>query len=173
MSFLLHAIHSPFNWRILKKPILLSGFKNPYKKSSKQENSSLFQNIILQNDKMRIEKSGKISSLRRLEFMPRNLDYKRRSRIPSLVKLYSVTRVKFCKLRDEGQNCKNFLLVLSLGNLPFASYLQSARLWIEEAKYFCTCNGENSEPYLMLPYELRYPLLLCLCQDVNFATLAL
>jgi hypothetical protein len=26
-SLLLHAIHSPFYWRILKKTILLSGFK--------------------------------------------------------------------------------------------------------------------------------------------------
>jgi hypothetical protein len=30
-SFLLHAIHSPFYWRILKKTILFSGFKNSYK----------------------------------------------------------------------------------------------------------------------------------------------
>jgi hypothetical protein len=27
-----HASHSPFNWRILKKPILYSGFNNPDKK---------------------------------------------------------------------------------------------------------------------------------------------
>ncbi len=31
-SLLLHAIHSPFYWRILKKPILFYGFKNPFKK---------------------------------------------------------------------------------------------------------------------------------------------
>jgi hypothetical protein len=31
-SLLLHAIHSPFYWRILKKTILFSGLKNPYKK---------------------------------------------------------------------------------------------------------------------------------------------
>jgi hypothetical protein len=30
-SLLLHAIHSPFYWRILKKAILYSGFKNTYK----------------------------------------------------------------------------------------------------------------------------------------------
>jgi hypothetical protein len=34
-------------WRILKKTIFFSGFKNPYKKSAKQENSSLFENSIL------------------------------------------------------------------------------------------------------------------------------
>jgi hypothetical protein len=38
-SLLLHAIHSPFYWRILKKTILFSGYKNPCKKSAKQENS--------------------------------------------------------------------------------------------------------------------------------------
>jgi hypothetical protein len=32
LSLLLHAIHSPFYWRILKKNVLFSGFKNPYKK---------------------------------------------------------------------------------------------------------------------------------------------
>jgi hypothetical protein len=31
-SLLLHVIHSPFYLRILKNPILLSGFNNPYKK---------------------------------------------------------------------------------------------------------------------------------------------
>ena len=29
--FLFHAIHSHFYWRVLKKTIFLSGFKNPYK----------------------------------------------------------------------------------------------------------------------------------------------
>ncbi len=45
--FLLHAIHSLFYWRILEKTILFSGFKNPYKKIRKQENSSLFMNSVL------------------------------------------------------------------------------------------------------------------------------
>ncbi len=35
------VFHSPFSWRILKKNILFSGFKNPYKKYS-----SLFMNNI-------------------------------------------------------------------------------------------------------------------------------
>jgi hypothetical protein len=44
---LLHAIRSPFYWRILKKTILFSGFKILTKKSATQENSSLFMNSIL------------------------------------------------------------------------------------------------------------------------------
>jgi hypothetical protein len=36
-SLLLHAIHSPFYWRILKNTILFSGFKNPYKKSQNKK----------------------------------------------------------------------------------------------------------------------------------------
>ncbi len=32
LSILLHAIYNPFYWRILKKTVLFSGFKNPYKK---------------------------------------------------------------------------------------------------------------------------------------------
>ncbi len=56
-SLLLHPIHRPFYWRILKKTILYSGFKNTYKKSAKQENSSLFMNSILKNGKMRVENS--------------------------------------------------------------------------------------------------------------------
>jgi hypothetical protein len=43
-SLLLHAIHSPFYWRI-KKTLLC--FQNPYKKSGKQENLSLFMNSIV------------------------------------------------------------------------------------------------------------------------------
>ncbi len=47
-SLLLHAIHSLFYWRILKKNILFSGFKNPYKKfHEKKKISSLFMNSIL------------------------------------------------------------------------------------------------------------------------------
>jgi hypothetical protein len=42
-SLVLHAIHSPFYWRILKKPIRYSGFNNPYKNSTIQENLSLFK----------------------------------------------------------------------------------------------------------------------------------
>jgi hypothetical protein len=45
-SLLFYAIYNPFYWRILKKTILYSGFKNTYKKSAKQENSSLFMNSI-------------------------------------------------------------------------------------------------------------------------------
>jgi hypothetical protein len=68
-SLLLHAIHSPFYWWILKKIILLSSFKNPYQKFAKQEASTLFKNRILLNGKLRVE-NRKNSSLRRLEFMP-------------------------------------------------------------------------------------------------------
>jgi hypothetical protein len=43
-----NAIRSPFyTGGTLKKIILSSGFKNPYKKSVKQENASLFMNSIL------------------------------------------------------------------------------------------------------------------------------
>ncbi len=54
-SLLLHAMHaiqSPFYWRILKKTKL---FLTEQKKSRKQENSSLFMNRILKNEKMRVD----------------------------------------------------------------------------------------------------------------------
>ncbi len=44
-SHLLHASHSPFYWRILKKTILFSGLNNPYKKIREKE--KLFMNCIL------------------------------------------------------------------------------------------------------------------------------
>ncbi len=47
-SLLIHAIHSPFYWRISKKTILFPGFKNPYKKSTKQEKLSLFTKNAVQ-----------------------------------------------------------------------------------------------------------------------------
>jgi hypothetical protein len=71
-SLLSHATHSPFYGR-LKITILFSGFKNFYKKSTKQENSSPFLKIIFER-KNEGRKPDKNSSLRRLEFMPRNLD---------------------------------------------------------------------------------------------------
>jgi hypothetical protein len=59
-SLLLRAIHSLFYWRILKKSMLFSGFKCPYKK---------------------IRETRKLESVheyhfveRKNEFMPRNLD---------------------------------------------------------------------------------------------------
>jgi hypothetical protein len=52
---LLHAIHSPFYRRMLTKTILSFHFKNPYKKSANQENSSLFMKSLLKNWKMRVE----------------------------------------------------------------------------------------------------------------------
>jgi hypothetical protein len=68
---LLYANHSPFYWRILKKIIVYSGFKNTYKKSAKQEHSSLFINSVLKKEKMGV----KNSCLRRLELLcPENLD---------------------------------------------------------------------------------------------------
>jgi hypothetical protein len=67
-----------------RKAILFSGFKNPYKKSVKKENWSLFMNSILeQRNKGR--KPHKNSNLGRLEFMPRKHEEKCCSRIPSPV----------------------------------------------------------------------------------------
>jgi hypothetical protein len=74
-SLLLRAIHNPFYWRIFKKIILFSGLK----KSANKENLSLFMKSILENEKIRVENQTKS-----LEFVPRNLEKKCRSRIPSL-----------------------------------------------------------------------------------------
>ncbi len=46
-SLLLHALHRSFSLKILKETILFFGFKNPYKKSAKHENSSKLMNSIL------------------------------------------------------------------------------------------------------------------------------
>ncbi len=58
-SILLHAIHSPFYWRIVKKTILFFGFKNTYKKYAKQENANLFMKGILKNGKIQNLESKK------------------------------------------------------------------------------------------------------------------
>jgi hypothetical protein len=41
-SLLLHAIHSPFYWKILKKTILFSGFKNHYKKNLQNKKTRVY-----------------------------------------------------------------------------------------------------------------------------------
>ncbi len=74
----LHAIHSPFYWRIVKKTILCSGFPNLYKKSTKQENSSIFMKAFCRT-KNEVENKTKT---RVWEEKPR---LKCRSRIPFLV----------------------------------------------------------------------------------------
>ncbi len=58
---LLHAKHSPFYmyWRIYRKPNSSLVLKVITKKSAKQENLSLFMNIILWNGKMRVENQTK------------------------------------------------------------------------------------------------------------------
>jgi hypothetical protein len=48
-----------------------SGFTNPYKKSAKEENSSLFTFCRTRNEDRKPDKN---SNLRRVEFMPRNLN---------------------------------------------------------------------------------------------------
>jgi hypothetical protein len=75
LSLLLHAIHSPFYWRIWRKTILFSGFKNPLK-NLRNENFVERENESKNPDKNSI--------LRRPEFMPRKLDLKCPSRIQFL-----------------------------------------------------------------------------------------
>ncbi len=65
-----------------KENLLFSGFKNSYKKSAKQENSSLFMKHFVEQ-KREGKTQTKNSSLRSLEWMPKNLDQKSHSRIPS------------------------------------------------------------------------------------------
>jgi hypothetical protein len=70
LILLLHAIHSLFFWQILKKTILFSGCRNPYKKSTKQEKSSLFMINILQNGKMMVENQRKTRVLEDSSLFP-------------------------------------------------------------------------------------------------------
>jgi hypothetical protein len=85
-SLLLNAIHSPFYWRILKKTLLFSGFKNPYKNLRNKKTRGCILELHFVEWKNEGKKPDKISSLRRLKFMPRNLDKKCYSRIPFQVR---------------------------------------------------------------------------------------
>jgi hypothetical protein len=73
-SLFLHAIHSPFYRRILKRTILYSGFNNPYKKSARQDKLKSIHEQHFVERKTEGRKPDKNSSLRSLEFMPRNLN---------------------------------------------------------------------------------------------------
>ncbi len=92
-SLFLHAIHSPFYWRILEKTILgYSGFKNPGK-NPRNKKIQIFSWIAFW----------------RLEFMPRNLDKKCRSRIPSQWRYFLsfdwVYLTNFLEPRLSGISC--------------------------------------------------------------------
>jgi hypothetical protein len=74
LSLLLYAIHSLFYWRILKKSILFSGFKNPYRKIRKTRKLQSINEHHCVEQKIEGRKPNKNLSLRRLELMPRSLD---------------------------------------------------------------------------------------------------
>jgi hypothetical protein len=71
---LLHAIHSPFYLWILKKTILFSGFKNPYKKIRETRKLESIHRWLFVEGKNEGGKPDKNSSQRRLEFIKRYLD---------------------------------------------------------------------------------------------------
>ncbi len=71
---LLHAIHNPFYWQILKKTKLFSGFKNPYKKISETRKLESVHEKHFVERKNEGRKTRQKLSVRRLKFMPRNVD---------------------------------------------------------------------------------------------------
>ncbi len=77
-SFLLPAIHSLFYWRILKKTILFSGSKNPYKKSA------LTRKLKSIHEKYFVERKNKGKNPDKNSSLTRNFDKKCCSRIPFL-----------------------------------------------------------------------------------------
>jgi hypothetical protein len=81
-SLWLHGIHNLCYWRILKKTTLLLGFKNTKKICETRKLEYIHEKHFVEQ-KNEGRKPDKNSSTRRLEFMPRNLDQKCRSRIPS------------------------------------------------------------------------------------------
>jgi hypothetical protein len=74
-SLLLHAIHNPFYWGILKKMILLFGFKI-LTKNPRNKKTRVYSRIAFVEQGRKPDKNP---SPIRLEFMPRNLDQKFRS----------------------------------------------------------------------------------------------
>jgi len=58
LSLFLHATHSPFYWRILKK--LFSGFKNPFKKIPETRKLENIHEKHFENGKMRLENQTKL-----------------------------------------------------------------------------------------------------------------
>ncbi len=85
-SPLLHAIHSPLYWRIVKKIIFFSGFKNPYKKIRETRKLESIHEKHFVEWKNEDRKPHKNSSLRRLYSLCLETQQKCRSRIPYLVR---------------------------------------------------------------------------------------
>jgi hypothetical protein len=84
-SLLLHCNSQSLLLADFKENHTLLWFLKSFKKSAKQENSTLFMNSIICIEWKNVgRKPDKNSSLRRLEFRHRNIDKKCRSRIPSL-----------------------------------------------------------------------------------------
>ncbi len=61
-SLLLHAVHSSLYWQILKKPILFSGLKNPYKKIRETRKLESIREYHFVERKMRVENQKKLES---------------------------------------------------------------------------------------------------------------
>ncbi len=83
-SLLCHAIRSPFFWWILKKTIFFSGLKVLIQKIRETRKFKSIHKWHFIEQKNEGRKSDNNSNLRRIDFMPRNLDYKFSSRIQSL-----------------------------------------------------------------------------------------
>jgi hypothetical protein len=73
-SLLLHAIHSLFTGGFLMKIRLSSSFKNTYKKIRETRKLESIREQHFVERKNEASKPDKDLSLRRPEFMPRNLD---------------------------------------------------------------------------------------------------
>jgi hypothetical protein len=73
-SLLLHAIHSLFYWRILKTTIFSYGFKIPHEKIHETRKLEYIDEYHLVDQKNVGRKPDKTSNMRKLKFMPRNLD---------------------------------------------------------------------------------------------------
>jgi hypothetical protein len=98
-SFLLHA----FYWRIFKKNQTHLWFKNTYKKIHDTRKLGSIREKHCVERKKEGRKPDEDSSLRRLEFTPRNLDSECPSRIPSL---FSSKRREVLKKHMETHHTK-------------------------------------------------------------------
>jgi hypothetical protein len=71
---MLFTVFSTVLWRILKKTILHSGFNNPYKKIRETRKLETIHDYYFVEWKNEDRKTRQNLSLRKLKFMPRNLD---------------------------------------------------------------------------------------------------
>ncbi len=128
-------------WRIWKKIILFSGFKNPYKKIRETRKLESIHEKHFVEWKNEDRKPHKSSSLRRLEFMPRNFVPLPPPSPPTIIIIHTcVYQLTKAEKWMPGRVWRCIYIYVKVhGDIYFALYIKQVSLWKFNLQYTRRC----------------------------------